>query len=100
MDNRRSIFKNKLLVLLATGMVMTVAWAVGATYNVEIVLDGEKTDDIGPINLEQAEKWEQGVTFTPTRDGPDQKVEFLLYKDSRQLYQTLHLWIDVNGDVI
>jgi transglutaminase-like putative cysteine protease len=31
MDNRRSIFKNKLLVLLAAGVVMTVAWAVGAT---------------------------------------------------------------------
>jgi uncharacterized membrane protein len=64
-------------------------------YNIEILLDGEKTYDIGPINLGQAEKWEQGVTFTPTRDGPDQKVEFLLYKDSRQLYQTLYLWIDV-----
>jgi len=69
-------------------------------YNIEIVFDGEKTDDIGPINLGQEEKWEQGVTFTPTRDGPDQKVEFLLYKDSRQLYQELHLWIDVSGDVI
>jgi transglutaminase-like putative cysteine protease len=31
MDNRRSIFKAKLLVLLAAGMVMAVAWAVGAT---------------------------------------------------------------------
>ena len=69
-------------------------------YNVEIVLDGEKTDDIGPINLGQAEKWEQGVTFTPTRDGLDQKVEFLLYKDNLELYQTLHLWIDVSGDAI
>jgi uncharacterized membrane protein len=64
-------------------------------YNVEIMLDGEKTDDIGPINLGQAEKWEQELTFTPTRDGPDQKVEFLLYKDNHQLYRTLHLWIDV-----
>lgn len=65
-------------------------------YNIEIVLDGETTDDIGPINLNQAEGWEQGVTFTPTRGGPDQKVEFLLYKDNPQPYQTLHLWIDVN----
>jgi transglutaminase-like putative cysteine protease len=31
MDNRHSIFKTKSLVLLAAGLVMTVAWAVGAT---------------------------------------------------------------------
>lgn len=46
----------------------------------------------------KAEKWEQRVSFTPTRDEPDQKVEFLLYKDNRQLYQSLHLWIDIKGD--
>lgn len=70
-----------------------------AIYNVEIVLDGEKMNEIGPINLDQEEIWEQGITFTPTRVGDDQKVEFLLYKDNQQLYRTLHIWIDVNGEV-
>jgi uncharacterized membrane protein len=69
-------------------------------YNVEIVLDGEKTSEIGPINLAQEEKWEQEVSFTPARAGPGQKVEFRLYKESRQLYRTLQLWIDVNGETI
>ena len=65
-------------------------------YSVEIVLDGEKLNEMGPINLEQEETWEQGITFTPTRAGTAQKVEFLLYKDNRQLYRTLHIWIDVS----
>ena len=68
-------------------------------YSVEIVLDGEKLNEIGPINLEQEETWEQGITFTPTRAGTAQKVEFLLYKDNIQLYRTLHIWIDVSGEV-
>ena len=69
-------------------------------YNVEIVLDGVKTNEIGPINLVHEEKWEQAVSFTPARIGSDQKVEIRLYKESRQLYRILQLWIDVNGEVI
>lgn len=67
-----------------------------ATYSVEIVFDGQKIDEIGPIYLSQDEKWEEGVTFTPARTGQQQKVEFLLYRDEGQLYRTLHLWIDVS----
>ena len=69
-------------------------------YNVEIVLDDEMITEIGPINLEKNETWEQGVAITPTRVGDDQKVEFLLYKDDRQLYRTLHIWIDVSEEAI
>jgi uncharacterized membrane protein len=70
------------------------------SYNIEILFNGERTDNIGPINLEQKETWEQGISFAPTRNGPDQKVEFLLYKDSHELYGTLHLWLDVGEEFI
>ncbi len=64
-------------------------------YKVEIALNGKKVNEIGPINLESEEKWEQLVAFAPTKVGPDQKIEFRLYKQSREPYRVLHLWIDV-----
>ena len=102
LDKKATYYPSELAVGEEGEVIVGIINREGETtvYNVEIVLDGEKTDDIGPISLGQAEKWERGVAFTPTRDGPDQKVEFLLYKDSRELYQALHLWIDVSGDVI
>ena len=68
-------------------------------YNLEVVLDGEIINTIGPLNLERDESWEQVLTFTPVRTGPDQKVEFLLYKDDLELYRTLHIWVDVSGGI-
>jgi len=65
------------------------------TYSIAITVDGEKVNEISAIRLEQGEKWEQPVTFTPTKVGLDQKVEFLLYKQTPEPYRTLHLWIDV-----
>ncbi len=36
----------------------------------------------------------QGVEFNTLREG--QKVEFLLYKQGQdEIYQTLHLWVDI-----
>lgn len=67
------------------------------TYSIAITIDGEQVNGIDSIRLEQGEKWEQQVTFTPTKVGPDQKIEFLLYKQSPEPYRTLHLWIDVVG---
>jgi uncharacterized membrane protein len=68
-------------------------------YSLEVVLDGEIINVTGPINLEKDESWEQALTFTPVRTGPDQKIEFLLYRDNRQLYRTLHIWVDVSAGV-
>jgi uncharacterized membrane protein len=65
------------------------------TYSIETTIDDERVNGIDSIRLEQGEKWEQPVTFTPTKVGLDQKVEFLLYKQTPEPYRTLHLWIDV-----
>lgn len=67
-----------------------------AVYQVEITVDGLKASWIGPVTLNHNEKWEQEVSFTPTRAGPNQKVEFFLYKGAKtELCGTLHLWVDV-----
>jgi uncharacterized membrane protein len=67
-------------------------------YNIEVVLDGETVQQIGPLSLEEEERWEQEVGFTPVRAGPGQKVEFGLYTADGQLYRRLHLWVDVSGE--
>ena len=65
-------------------------------YRIELAVDGEKQREIGPITLGHEEQWEQEGVFITARAGPNQKVEFLLYKGTdTESYQRLHLWIDV-----
>jgi uncharacterized membrane protein len=46
--------------------------------------------------LNAEEKQEQEVTITPVQTGDNQDLEFLLYKgDSTDVYESVHLWIDV-----
>lgn len=66
------------------------------TYRVEVVIDGVKNSEVGPVTLEYGRKWDGVVNFIPSRVGDNQKVEFLLYRhDQNEVYQKLHLWIDV-----
>jgi uncharacterized membrane protein len=61
-----------------------------------IYYDGAMVDQIKPIELQQDEKWEHEIGFTPQNIGDNQKVEFLLYKgDEPALENSLRLWIDV-----
>ena len=49
-----------------------------------------------PIVLADKAKWEQEVSFSPSKTGDNQKVEFLLYKGGELApSQELHLWIEV-----
>jgi len=66
------------------------------TYRVEVVIDGVKNNEVGPVTLEHDGEWEGIVSFTPDRAGDKQKVEFLLYRQGQSgVYQRLHLWVDV-----
>jgi uncharacterized membrane protein len=66
------------------------------TYRIEIVIDGESIGQVGPLSLDAEETWEQAVTAMPKRKGANQKLEFLLYKNaSAVVYESLHLWIEV-----
>ena len=65
-------------------------------YKIEINLGGKNIQEIGPFNLNAEEKREQEVTITPVQTGDKQDLEFLLYKgDSTDVYESVHLWIDV-----
>jgi uncharacterized membrane protein len=66
-------------------------------YRVEVLLNAEKADEVGPVRLEQNEKYEETVTFTLYQAGDNQKIEFLLYKngDTEPYLEPLRLWIDV-----
>jgi len=67
-------------------------------YRVETAINGEKTAEFGPITLNDGEKWEREVSFTPTRVGLEQKVEFLLYKEGQTgVYRSVYLKVDVGG---
>ena len=67
-----------------------------ASYLVEIVVGGISHSEKGPLNLESGEKWESQVTFQASKQGNDQKIEFLLFKDGQiDTYRSLHLWVDV-----
>ena len=66
------------------------------TYRVEITIEGVKNKELGLVMLKHDEEWEEIVGFTPDRAGDKQKVEFLLYRQGQsEVYQRLHLWVDV-----
>jgi len=69
-------------------------------YSLAITIDSVIVNKITDIRLDQGGKWEQQVTFLPTKAGADQKVEFLLHKQNSETYQTLHLWVDVIGKTV
>ena len=46
--------------------------------------------------LNHEDQWEGEVSFTPTRVGTNQKIDFWLYRDGEeQVYRIVHLWVDV-----
>lgn len=66
------------------------------TYRVEVSIDGEESNGVVPVMLDDEEEWEGIATFTPDRTGDNQKVEFVLYKDGEiKPSLKLRLWIDV-----
>lgn len=66
-------------------------------YLIEIRIDGEKVGEIG-ISVLHEGKREKLLSFTPTRAGEDQKLEFVLYReDESEPSQRLYLWLDVKG---
>lgn len=66
------------------------------SYRIEIVVDGTKYNELGPIPLENGDKWENEVVFSASRPGNDQKVEFILYKvNQSSAYRSVHFWVDV-----
>ena len=67
------------------------------SYRVEVRIDEVKNNEVGPFVLDNEQKWEGIVSFTPDKAGDNQKVTFFLYKngEDKPYLKPLHLWIDV-----
>ena len=68
------------------------------SYRIGITIGGKQVDEVGPIDLNPGEKWEDKVAFTPAITGDDQKVEFYLYKNEETtpyLNEPLRIWVNV-----
>jgi uncharacterized membrane protein len=70
---------------------------VEASYRMEVRIDGMINNGVGPITLDDGQKWEEIISFTPDRAGDNQKVEFFLYKngESEPYLKPLYLRLDV-----
>lgn len=68
-------------------------------YWLKVSIAGEERQILGPLSLVPEESREIEVTFAPTWPGPQQKVEFLLYKGMPQRdekpYRSLFLLVNV-----
>ena len=66
------------------------------TYRIEITIGGKSMQQIEPFVLNAELKQEQEITVIPFEKGDRQELVFLLYKgDSADVYESLHLWLDV-----
>jgi len=71
------------------------------SYSIKVLIGDEDNSAIGPITLENNEKWEKKIGFTPYRPGENIKVQFLLYRDDQsEPYRSLHLWVNVREKAI
>ncbi len=67
------------------------------SYRVEVTIDNELNNEIGPIVVDNEGTWEGEVAFIPQTVGEHQRVEFVLYADGQAepLFEPIRLWIDV-----
>ena len=66
------------------------------TYRIEVAIDGIRNNEMGIVLLKENERWKGTIGFIPTKEGNNQKVEFLLYEQGEvEVRSRLHLWVDV-----
>jgi len=64
-------------------------------YRLEVIVNGVKESERGPIALDNDGEWRQEVSFAPQVPAR-QKVEFILYRDGQDepYLAPLHLWVN------
>jgi len=69
-------------------------------YSVKVTIDGGLKQTIGPLALDDEEKWEDEVSFILDKMGDNQKVEFSLYKQYEdEPCESVYLWLNVKNAV-
>jgi len=72
--------------------------ARAASYTIQVRAGDDLLRSLGPIELQNEQKWEERATFSPRRPGDRVKVEFSLFLDGgSQPYRSLHLWLEVRA---
>lgn len=98
-DGRAGDFPAEVRVGEEAHVIVNIANREHATvsYRVEVRIDGVSHKTVEPIVLDNEEKWQETVGFTPAETGNDIKVEFLLYKnaETEPALQPLYLRINV-----
>jgi uncharacterized membrane protein len=65
-------------------------------YHVLVETDNTTIGQADNITLADGQKWEQPVSFTPTKAADNQTIEFFLYKNEQVApYLSLRLWVNV-----
>lgn len=66
-------------------------------FRIEIWTDGDIIQTISPIYLENLEKWEKTVLFKAEKRNDTVKVDFLLFRDGKDIkpYRQLRLWVEI-----
>ncbi|TEB11047.1 DUF1616 domain-containing protein [Pelotomaculum propionicicum] len=66
-------------------------------YYIQVKMGDYIKSNIGPITLENDQKWEDNVKFSAQQPYENLKVEFLLFREGDlEPYRSLHLWITVH----
>jgi len=67
-------------------------------YRIAVRQPGGFVEELGQVELQPEQKWEQNVVFTPANVGENQKIEFLLFKGKADKpYRSLHLFLSVKS---
>ncbi|AKB76637.1 hypothetical protein MSHOH_0154 [Methanosarcina horonobensis HB-1 = JCM 15518] len=71
-------------------------------YTLDVRLENESLPlpgNMQQVSLAHNETWEEPLTLTPSVEGKDMKLEFLLFNetDKNTPYRDLHLWINVSS---
>jgi uncharacterized membrane protein len=95
----RSVYPTRLIAREEQRVVVTVVNRERRTlhYRIEVSINRVKKGQAGPLTLENGQKYEAEIGFTPGAIGARQEVEFALYIDGQTepYLEPLRLWVDV-----
>jgi uncharacterized membrane protein len=88
---------------LQVGELLNVNVAIGnhegaqTNYRLQVLIDGSVISEKGPITVADGQTWNDYLLVFARHTGDDQKMEFILYKnsDSRPYLNPLYVWLNV-----
>ena len=103
LDENGKVFNYPVNVKLGQNVIVTIGLVnkeqEETEYSVEVLMNGTKISDIGTIQLNSNQTWEDTYSYIATKLGTDERLDFVLYKDqSLQPYlNPLYIWFNVTA---